>query len=168
MRGSDAICPRKSAKRAGAALANKAPHATPMATSPMRIMDPVPRTALRKATSLVRITKREMRRQRTVRMRRSAVQRANALASNAGGSEGREPGARARGHVLRRQGKGLVENNRADRRARNGLSCHMAKAMATMPGSLRIGRVDGDRGYDRHRCRAGVAPAGKGREVMKK
>lgn len=89
MPGSDAICARKSAKRAGAALANKAPHAIPMATSPMRTMDAVLRTALRQAESLVRITKEKVRRHRTVRVCGSAVQRAKALAFRRGG-DGRE------------------------------------------------------------------------------
>src|SRR4030081_1870449 len=129
MPGSDAICARKSAKRAGAALAKNAPQAIPIATSPIRIMDAVPRTALRKAASLVRITKGEMRRQRTVRVRGSAVQRAKALASDAGGTEGREPGTGARRHALRWQVKRLIENHRSDYRARNRLSRYMAETM---------------------------------------
>src|SRR3977135_1817180 len=141
MPGSDAICARKSAKRAGSALAKNAPQAIPMATSPMRIMDAVPRTALRKAASLVRITKGEMRRQRTVRVRGSAVQRAKALASDAGGTEGREPGTGARRHALRRQVKGLIENHRSDYRARNSLSGNMAETMTSVSGRLRLSRT---------------------------
>jgi hypothetical protein len=103
------------------------------------------------------------------RVRGSAVQRLKALTSDAGGPEGGKPSTRARRHVLRRQVKGLVENNRADPRARNSLSCHMAKAMTTMAGSLRIRRLDGcaREGCDRERCGADIAPASKGREVMK-
>ena len=133
-------------------------------------MDAVPRTALRKAASLVRITKGEMRRQRTVRVRGSAVQRAKALASDAGGTEGREPGTGARRHALRRQVKGLIENHRSDYRARNSLSCNMAETMTSVSGRLRLRRLDrcARGGCDRQRCGTRITGAGKGGKIMKK
>jgi hypothetical protein len=124
---------------------------------------------LRKAASLVRITKGEMRRQPTVRVRGSAVQRAKALASDARGTEGREPGTGARRRALRWQVKGLTENHRSDYRADNSLSGYMAETVTSMSRKLRLRRMAGcdHGGCDRQRCGARVAPASHGRKVMK-
>jgi hypothetical protein len=101
---------------------------------------------------------------------RSPVQCASTRRLDAGRSEGRQARPGTNWSAITGRIKGIIKNNRSDYRTDRRLIRYMAKTMAAMAWSLRVGRLNrrAGGGRDRHRYWSQVTATGKCREIMKK